>query len=88
MSEKEEECCKKEFPGAIEMLGNLANTAKNFVQKPTFATEEQQAERLDICNACDHFVEGRCQLCGCVMKIKVKVANIHCPDNPPKWTEV
>jgi hypothetical protein len=79
-----EECCKKAFPG---LLGSLADTAKRVIQKPTIASAEQQKERLDICGTCENYVDSRCKLCGCFMKLKVKAGNVRCPDDPPKWIE-
>lgn len=79
-----EECCRKQMP----LFESLLDTAKRIVQKPTWATEEQQNERLEICRSCPYFADGKCGICGCVMRLKVKAANVVCPHDPPKWTEV
>jgi formate dehydrogenase maturation protein FdhE len=46
--------------------------------------------RYAICAACPNAVEIpivgiKCQLCGCVMRIKVRQGNARCPDSPPRW---
>jgi len=27
----------------------------------------------------------KCKKCGCFMKLKTKLKNVVCPDNPPRW---
>ena len=54
------------------------------------ASEEVIQRRTSICMACDHrIVIGgflhQCKLCGCSTWAKVRNAEEHCPDNPPKW---
>ena len=41
--------------------------------------------RLATCYTCPLFKHntGRCGVCGCVMKLKAKLANEHCPEH--KW---
>lgn len=43
------------------------------------------AERLDICRSCPYFVAKleKCTRCGCLMRLKTKLKNAHCPIN--KW---
>lgn len=47
--------------------------------------------RLNICKSCDKFkpktsvLPSRCGECGCVLYIKTKFKNQHCPLKDPKW---
>ena len=39
----------------------------------TGMTKQIYKDRMDICNSCEHNVHGICELCGCVLKAKVRV---------------
>lgn len=39
----------------------------------TFKTYQKAKNRLSICNSCSHNKNGICELCGCVLKAKVRV---------------
>ncbi len=41
--------------------------------------------RLDICKACTHYIGAthQCKKCGCIMNLKVKLADAECPVG--KW---
>ena len=39
----------------------------------TGMTKQIYKDRMDICNRCEHNVHGICELCGCVLKAKVRV---------------
>lgn len=43
------------------------------------STSEQQAQRLEACNTCEKRFGFACTMCGCVVALKVKVANSLCP---------
>jgi hypothetical protein len=40
-------------------------------------------QRLAICKNCEHYVSGKCAICGCVLKYKTKMDTEKCPIN--KW---
>jgi hypothetical protein len=43
--------------------------------------------RMSICRDCVHFTSlQRCNLCGCVMPLKVSLAEAFCPDG--KWGRI
>jgi hypothetical protein len=50
-----------------------------------FASKYDQEERLSICRCCeffDHlafFGKGKCTKCGCIAKLKLKLATSSCP---------
>ena len=50
--------------------------------------EKKYNQRLDICNTCEHkktffdFTE-KCNLCGCIIKLKLQLDSSKCPIN--KW---
>jgi hypothetical protein len=43
------------------------------------------SERMDICRQCEFYnpMLSRCRICGCIMKLKVKLPGTKCPLN--KW---
>lgn len=45
------------------------------------ATDEVAADRLSICNACPELIKltHQCKKCGCIMNLKVKLAEAECP---------
>lgn len=48
----------------------------------------QAKARYDVCKSCDKFFHaiGHCRVCGCYMKLKVKIATQTCPLK--KWLPV
>lgn len=49
-----------------------------------FLLQQQAQERFDICKKCPNLQENFfCKLCGCYMKLKVKLPQSACPEN--KW---
>lgn len=52
---------------------------KNFLSEKRIAKQ-----RYSICVQCPEFSKGICKQCGCIMKLKTKLANATCPLN--KWT--
>jgi len=46
-------------------------------------TKEMARYRLAFCNECPNKKNGRCKLCGCFVKAKVRVENQKCPDG--RW---
>lgn len=60
-------------------LNNLTDTQKTFIANKTL-----QDERYNICKQCPSLtVLKTCNECGCIMPLKVKIANASCPLN--KW---
>jgi hypothetical protein len=43
------------------------------------ASAEEQAERLSVCKGCPSLKKGVCVECGCVMKVKSRLARATCP---------
>lgn len=39
----------------------------------TGMTKQEYKDRMEVCNGCEHNVHGICELCGCVLKAKVRV---------------
>ena len=75
------ECCRKGF------FASAADTAKRMAKDASLAPVEVRKERMAICGTCEYFNNNKCDLCGCVMPLKTKFANMTCPHDPPKWTE-
>ncbi len=52
----------------------------------TWWVEKPEAQtRYDVCKPCENFIAltSQCKLCGCLMKMKVKLKTATCPDG--KW---
>ena len=45
------------------------------------ATDAVAEARLNICKACTHYIKAthQCKKCGCIMNLKVKLAEAACP---------
>lgn len=80
------------YPGTATMVGNVLAAAGRVVAaaaagRPVRVSNAEQARRLAICEGCDQFVaaDRRCLLCGCVARLKSRLATEHCPLPEPKW---
>jgi hypothetical protein len=85
------------MPTTKEMFFNLTGTAadayKMLIDRGILLTDEETMyKRIDICVACPHYitqnvVQNKCEICGCGMKMKVRVAAASCPIKKwDKWT--
>ena len=81
MSEEAPDCCRRSFAASIK------DTARRLLEDPTVAPRSVAAERLAICEGCDHYIaeSGQCDICLCYMKLKCAMANMKCPLD--KWME-
>lgn len=58
----------------------------DFLKSSTsYASPYQEQERYGMCESCEHFRQKtkQCKLCGCFMKMKVKLLEAECPIG--KW---
>jgi hypothetical protein len=62
-----------------ESFGKYAKTGFKNV------SPEKKAERLNICNSCEHFINltKQCGICGCFLSLKASWASEKCPTD--KW---
>lgn len=78
----------------IERAASFVKAGVEYVATGKLLSEEQIAERMAICNTCEHLKNGMCDLCGClcnrdkVFKNKLANPNVQCPHKPPKWGPV
>jgi hypothetical protein len=80
MSEEAPECCRRSFAASIK------DTAARLLADPTIAPRAIAAERLAICEECDHYTASKtCELCQCYMPLKTTMGNMKCPLD--KWYE-
>jgi hypothetical protein len=87
--EKEEEI-KKSLPSNMQMIKSLSSSLKN-VSKALIKGEKvrlskgEAEERMKICASCEEYIkeENRCNLCGCYMRVKTRIATEKCPIG--KW---
>ena len=65
------------------------NQLKNMLDgwKNVFITDEEveklAAERILVCNHCEHKKKMTCGLCNCPLKAKLRAVEAECPDN--RW---
>ena len=59
-------------------VASFLSTMKAWV-KTGFKKSEFADTRYSICQKCDHFDGSLCNLCGCYMKGKTKIAGATCP---------
>lgn len=73
--------------GWAEQIKSFAKSYKEWTdnRKPLRTDEEVERIYNDICEPCEFFKKGRCDLCGCNLKTKIKWQTTKCPHNPPKW---
>jgi len=64
---------------SISLTTDINNN--NRIKLNVFSTSEEQKKRLDICEGCIHYYDGRCRQCGCFLKQKVKLSAAKCPMN-------
>jgi hypothetical protein len=74
----------------IRMLFDLGNTTldalNEYKRRGLLLTEEEKVDaRMEICNSCKVFNKesARCSICGCFMKIKIRLIASSCPVG--KW---
>jgi hypothetical protein len=57
------------------------------IEVALLASEELQKERLTICESCEYYKNkfnfNVCDICGCAMKMKIKIKQLKCPKE--KW---
>jgi hypothetical protein len=67
------------------VLDKLKAVGKALSDKIEILSEEETNNRMDICKKCEKFNTnsnkgyGRCEVCGCIMVIKTKFAQLACP---------
>ena len=76
----EEQCCRR------PLLSSLWDSAKRVIADPIPVSNAIAEARMSQCKNCDKFKDGKCEECGCIMKIKVKFAEMECPIG--RWGKV
>jgi hypothetical protein len=68
------------------LLQGLIDSTGKLIKYGSVSKEIADA-RFEICRSCEHFSHssGRCGLCGCFMRPKVRIAAASCPDEPKRW---
>tara|TARA_B100000131_G_scaffold321096_1_gene370896 strand:- start:1949 stop:2323 length:375 start_codon:yes stop_codon:yes gene_type:complete len=72
------------------LFRDLKSVAKDAFKGQALVPDSVQAERLEICKACDWFdkAKGRCNKCGCYMDVKTWLASVECPlEENKKWNK-
>jgi hypothetical protein len=81
-----EEPVNQSYPSWWTQITSAAGAVVEFAASGfKVATEAEQADRLAICQACEHYdaEADRCRKCGCFSAVKAWVAVQHCPIG--KW---
>ena len=61
------------FYGFRDSLKSIAASGIRLCDK------ERHLQRYRICQDCERFLEGRCRVCGCFMKLKTRFSAMRCP---------
>lgn len=66
---------------SAKAVGRVVKAIVN--REPVQVSGEEQARRLAICHACEHYdsSQDRCRKCGCRAAWKARLATEHCPIN-------
>ena len=84
-------CCgKASFPPIRTQVANATRAVGRVFNAITHGQQlnvssEILSQRLEICNKCEHHSNGRCKLCGCMLRWKRTLATEKCPDKPSRW---
>lgn len=65
------------FQSIYQYIQNLPEDLK--------ADQETYAARLEKCRACDHLVNGMCELCGCFVEVRAVKRKQHCAQSETIW---
>jgi len=84
--------CSRDAPTITASILAMAGSASEAVARKLLGRGgtrplEEQARIIAVCGRCEHFSDGRCAACGCVLKWKISMIGEHCPLDPPKWPE-
>ena len=60
-------------------------TSPKAVKRNVIHDEEVLKMRWDLCSSCEFLKDGKCEKCGCWMKVKHRLSIARCPLKPPKW---
>lgn len=71
-------------PPAIDMARSLYRDTIVWAKSGFELSEKDEIDkRLEICQQCEFFKDGRCTICGCFMALKARLATGKCPKG--KW---
>lgn len=74
------------LPPLLEEIGNLAEATADIVKDGFVkATQAEQKRRMEICQGCEMYEQGRCKSCGCFVEKKILWRISACPLG--HWTE-
>ena len=61
-----------------------------FAEHKILTTKKIAKARLKLCKQCTDYdlQSNRCKLCGCYMKLKVKLISSYCVHKEPKWLNI
>lgn len=82
-----------QLPGNVQVAANAAKavvqTIRHAVQTGhVYAPQDEIDRRAAICQKCEKYFNGACTACGCNARLKVRLAGMRCPLNPPKWNKI
>lgn len=74
---------RKEAKNAVKALKRVVVAVST--GSKVFVGEKIEGQRLDACHRCPHFLPKtkQCELCGCFVAAKAKLATEKCPDH--RW---
>ena len=71
------------LPPVVKDLKHFAKGAVKVAKAITLPETEESKARLAVCHKCDKWTGTSCKVCGCFVKLKVKIPQEKCPEG--KW---
>ena len=78
-------CKKCMIPDYIEDKDAFLETYIQGIPEEERTEASEYERRLQICDACEHLLNGMCRRCGCFVAVRGAAARNYCPDPKKKW---
>lgn len=75
-----------DMPPLVQQALSAARAAARHAASGLAVVDDQeQARRLAVCTACEHYdaAQARCRRCGCYARLKSRIATQDCPEG--RW---
>lgn len=76
--------CLLEAAGRLDVYESVKQCIERIPAAQRTADEEY-ANRIAVCEACEHIDKGTCLKCGCYVQLRAAKSDAHCPLKKRKW---
>ncbi len=88
MADPRKQCrCLLADAGEKEIARSIAEYVAN-LDESLRTPEAVYRARLEICQGCEHLLNGTCRLCGCYVETRAAKKGLKCPDVPARWDRI